>query len=97
MDEDEKFRGWDFFLEGGKPAVHIINSWPEDALKVVSKKAIQAKQWTHVLFTYDGSSKAKGVTIYLDGRQQDVEETYGQTPKHDSLQSAVQDWAAQEW
>ena len=33
-------RGWDLWMQGGRVAAHIINKWPEDALKVVSKNPI---------------------------------------------------------
>jgi hypothetical protein len=75
MDDKHDYRGWDLWLQGGKPAAHIINKWPDDAIKVVSKKALPDKRWTHVCVTYDGSSKASGVKIYIDGQLQktDVE------------------------
>ncbi|MEO5802849.1 MAG: DUF1553 domain-containing protein [Verrucomicrobiota bacterium] len=72
MDDTNAFRGWDFWIEGGKPGTHIVSKWPDDALKVVSTKAIEAKKWTHVFVTYDGSAKAGGVKIYLNGEEQPV-------------------------
>ncbi len=75
MDDKHDYRGWDLWLQGGKPGTHIVNKWPDDAIKVVSKKALMKDRWTHVCMTYDGSSKAKGVKIYIDGELQktDVE------------------------
>ena len=70
MDDTNGFRGWDLWLEGGKPGTHIVSKWPDDALKVVANKAIDEKRWTHVCVTYDGSAKASGVKIYLDGEDQ---------------------------
>src|SRR5258708_39371933 len=70
MDDKDDFRGWDLWLQGGKPGMHIIHKWPDDAIKVVSKKAIEPNHWTHVCMTWDGSSKAKGVKIYIDGELQ---------------------------
>jgi hypothetical protein len=71
MNEDDAFRGWDLWLEGGgKPGTHIVHKWPDDALKVVSKKAIEPNRWTHVCLTYDGSAKSGGVKIYIDGESQ---------------------------
>jgi mono/diheme cytochrome c family protein len=70
MDDQHDYRGWDFWLEGGKPGTHIVSKWPEDALKVVANKEITQKKWTHVCVTYDGSAKASGVKIYIDGEQQ---------------------------
>jgi hypothetical protein len=62
-------------LESGRPAVHIIHAWPEDALKVVSKTAVPNNDWSSVWATYDGSGKASGVHIYVNGKltEQDVE------------------------
>jgi hypothetical protein len=42
--------------------------WPGNSLKVVTKTAIAANTWTHVAVTYDGSSRANGLRIYLDGQ-----------------------------
>jgi hypothetical protein len=41
--------------------------WPGNALKVVTRAAVPVNAWTHVTATYDGSGKAAGVRIYLDG------------------------------
>jgi Protein of unknown function (DUF1553)/Protein of unknown function (DUF1549)/Concanavalin A-like lectin/glucanases superfamily/Planctomycete cytochrome C len=72
MDDQHDYRGWDLWLQGGQPAIHIINHWPDDALKVVSKKALPENRWAHVCVTYDGSSKPKGVKIYIDGEVQET-------------------------
>ncbi|MEO7299066.1 MAG: DUF1553 domain-containing protein [Verrucomicrobiota bacterium] len=70
MDDTNNFRGWDLWMEGGKPGTHIISKWPEDGLKVVANKALPLQRWTHVFVTYDGSAKAAGVKIYIDGEAQ---------------------------
>lgn len=73
MDEASEYRGWDLWLEGGKLGSHIIHRWPDDALKVVSKQTIKANEWTHVLMTYDGSGKAAGIRLYVNGAAQEVD------------------------
>ncbi len=70
MNDAKDFQGWDLWAEGGKVATHIIHRWDGDALKVVSTKKLTANAWNHVFVTYDGSSKAAGVSIYLDGKLQ---------------------------
>ena len=70
MDDTNNFRGWDLWFEGAKPGTHIVSKWPDDALKVVANKPITFKRWTHVFITYDGSAKAAGVKIYVDGEEQ---------------------------
>lgn len=71
MDDQNGYRGWDLWIEGNRPAAHIINRWSDDALKVVSKAPIKPGDWTHVFVVYDGSGKASGVSIYLNGKRQD--------------------------
>ena len=71
MDDQHDFRGWDLWIESGRVGTHIINKWPDDALKVVAKNPLKAGQWNHVFVTYDGSGKAAGVKIYVNGVPQD--------------------------
>ena len=61
MDSDSKYRGWDLWLEGDKVGMHIVDNWPDDALKVVAQTPLTVNTWTHVCVTYDGSKKASGV------------------------------------
>jgi len=72
QDTNGIFRGWDLWLEGGKPAIHILHSWPDNAIKVISKSELPKGRWNHVCVTYNGSSQADGVKIYLNGSLQKV-------------------------
>ncbi len=72
MDEEHALRGWDLWSDGGKVGSHIVSSWDQDALRAISQKPLKAGEWTHVLLTYDGSSKASGIKIYLRGEQQET-------------------------
>ena len=67
MDDQHDFRGWDLWVENDRVGAHIIHKWPDDALKVVSKNPLKAGQWNHVFVTYDGSGKAAGVKVYING------------------------------
>lgn len=64
-------RGWDFWLQQRRVGMHIIHGWPAKALKVVSKNQIPANEWVHVAVTYDGSRKASGLQIYINGAVQE--------------------------
>jgi hypothetical protein len=72
-------RGWDLFCDEGKYVIHIVHQWPQHAIRVESE-ALPRGVWRHVGFTYDGSSKAAGVKLYLDGREVPLKIT------HDTLQ-----------
>jgi hypothetical protein len=76
MDEAHGFRGWDMYLSGGRVFVHLIHEWDKNAIRVNTKSEIPQSEWTHLLATYDGSGKAKGVTIYINGRPADLEMTH---------------------
>jgi hypothetical protein len=73
MDEAQAYRGWDLWAENGKVGAHIIHSWPGDALKVVSRDPVKPDTWNHLFVTYDGSGKAAGVKVYVNGTEQPTE------------------------
>ncbi|AIE86095.1 DUF1553 domain-containing protein [Fimbriimonas ginsengisoli] len=68
MDMGHDYRGWDIFMNGDRPATHLIDSWPDNAFKVVSQVPIPMGKWSHVLVTYDGSMQPSGVRIYINGQ-----------------------------
>ncbi len=73
MDDEHGYRGWDMWLEKGRPGAHIVHKLPDDAFKVVARNALPSKRWSHVCVTYDGSSRISGLKIYVDGEVQDLE------------------------
>ncbi len=83
MDDAADYRGWDLWLENGKLAAHIISKWPEDAVKVTSDGELKPGVWNHVQMTHDGSGKAAGVKLYLDGKLRAV------TPQADALKGSI--------
>jgi hypothetical protein len=68
MDDAAKIRGWDLYLGLGKVSMHLIHEWPNDAIRVNTKDNIALNKWHHLFVTYDGSSKAAGVHLYVDGK-----------------------------
>jgi len=71
MDEQDSFRGWDLFFANGQLAVHIIQSWADNAIKVTTQGVvIKQDTWHHVCVTWDGSGKPEGIAIYIDGKRQ---------------------------
>lgn len=68
MNDRGEYRGYDLLVDKGKVEVHLVHSWPGDALKVVTKEALERDVWTHVLVTHDGAGKAAGIKVFFDGR-----------------------------
>jgi hypothetical protein len=73
MENANAYRGWDIWLEGNRLGTHIIHAWSDNALKAVAKTPLKANEWYHVAVTYDGSRKAAGVKIYVNGALQEME------------------------
>ncbi|MFO0904419.1 MAG: DUF1553 domain-containing protein [Pirellulales bacterium] len=73
MDDAAAYRGYDLILENGRVACHLIDHWPDNGLKVVSRTSLPLNEWHHVLVTYDGSRQAAGVRIYTDGKSAELE------------------------
>jgi hypothetical protein len=71
MKDGNAYRGYDMLFSNGTLSVHIINTWPTNAIKVNTKGKLKKDKWQHVFVTYDGSSKAAGVKIYFDGKPQE--------------------------
>ena len=71
MNEGNSFRGYDLWLQNGQPGAHIIHKWQDNAVKVVGKKKVKAKEWNHIFVTYDGSGKAAGTRVYLNAEKQE--------------------------
>ena len=83
MDNTRDFRGYNIFIHERRIYVHLIHKWPSNTILVVSRGTIDLDRWHHVMVTVDGSSKAAGVTIYLDGSREPAEIT------HDTLTGSL--------
>ncbi len=69
MDESNTYRGWDLWQSDTSFAVHLIDSWTGNALKVsTNANVVTPGKWQHVFATYDGSASPSGIKIYVDGQ-----------------------------
>ncbi len=67
-------RGFDLNYSGNLEA-HLISSWDGNAIRVATVERFDSSQWHHVAVTYDGSSRSRGLKIYLDGAEATLEVT----------------------
>ena len=76
------WRGWDFYLDqSNRLNFRLIHSLPHNYIQVTSLDSLELNQWTQVFFTYDGSGKANGIKLYLDGNEASVETEFDQLYK----------------
>jgi len=82
--KDQGGRGWELFDNAGKLSLRLIHGWPDNLILVETTKAVlKPGRWSHVLATYDGSGRAAGVRLYVNGRPAET------TPAKDSLRGGI--------
>jgi hypothetical protein len=65
---DAGSRGFELTLDHGRPFFGLIHFWPGNAIAVRARQALPPDEWSRLVVTYDGSSRALGIRIYLNGR-----------------------------
>jgi hypothetical protein len=70
------YKGYSLRLANNKLEFIIAHSYPQNAIQVSTISPVPAKKWTRVTVTYDGSSKAAGANIYVDGKKAAVSRDY---------------------
>jgi hypothetical protein len=77
-DDNSGGTGYKLSLENNHLSFYMMHSWPYNMLHVISKQQIPVKQWTHIAMTWDGSSRAAGITLYINGRAVDYDVEHDQ-------------------
>ena len=65
---DAGSRGYQLLIEDGRLSASLIHFWPGNAIRVRTQKLIPTNTWLHVAVSYDGSSRARGLRIFLNGQ-----------------------------
>ncbi len=68
--DNEAFCGFDLSLRKGRLQFHLIHRWKDDAIEVATRDTVVSRRWQHLFVTYDGSGKADGVRVFIDGMPQ---------------------------
>jgi len=68
------YRGYSLILQSdGKILLYFINDYPSNFIQIRTiTTGYNDNNWHHLVMTYDGSAKASGFTLYLDGVKKDV-------------------------
>ncbi len=64
---DAGSRGYQLLLENGRLSASLIHFWPGNAIRILSLNPLPINEWTHVTMSYDGSSRADGLRLYVNG------------------------------
>ncbi|MEM9829978.1 MAG: DUF1553 domain-containing protein [Bacteroidota bacterium] len=67
--KNSHWRGYEIFLdELNRISVRLTHDLPDHCLQVITSDSIPVNDWSQVMFTYDGSSQAQGIKIYINGK-----------------------------
>lgn len=64
---DAASNGYELLIEEGRLSAALVHFWPGNALRVVAREPLPVGKWTHVVWSYDGSSRAAGLKLYVNG------------------------------
>jgi hypothetical protein len=53
--------------------IRLTSHWPDDAIRIRSRRRITFGEWRHITLLSDGSGKAAGLKLYVDGKFWDAE------------------------
>lgn len=70
---DAGSRGYQLLIEAGKLSWSLIHFWPGNAMRIRTVKPIATNKWLNVTVTNDGSSRASGLAIHIDGQRAETE------------------------
>jgi len=83
MENQEMRRGYEIFFDdleligiqrrSAHLNVRLISRWPDDAIHIRAGNKLPLSEWHHITLTYDGSGKAAGLKLYLNGKLQQIE------------------------
>ena len=63
------FRGYYFNLRDGKAEFLMAHTWPFNSILKVSEQKLAIGKWTQLTLTYNGSGKADGIKLFIDGKE----------------------------
>lgn len=70
---DAGSRGYELLIEDGELSFALVHFWPGNAIRVRTHDSFPIDQWAHVGLTYDGSSRASGMKVYVNGHAMPVD------------------------
>lgn len=83
QDSDSEARGFEVLWYKAQPRINLAHRYGSDGIEVVAKEKFSNGQWRHLAVTYDGSSRAAGLKVYVDGRPSEV------AVRRDSLSGSI--------
>jgi hypothetical protein len=84
------FRGYHLYLKDDRLTVNMSHAAPSNAISRISSRPVIRNQWVQLTMTYDGSSRANGLKLFVNGSEQKLITTMDQLTKDILMNSKVQ-------
>ncbi|GGF36558.1 DUF1553 domain-containing protein [Echinicola rosea] len=66
------YKGYHLYLRDNKLELLMAHTWPDNAIEKHSVQEIPREKWIHVAMTYDGSSQAEGLKLFMNGEEMEM-------------------------
>ncbi len=63
------YRGYDLYVKNNRLRLGVSHTAPSNAITKFSTQDVPRDRWMQLTMTYDGSSRAAGLRLYLDGSE----------------------------
>ncbi|MDI1315400.1 DUF1553 domain-containing protein [Prosthecobacter sp.] len=61
-------RGFEVIWQKGRFQINLVSKWGTDAIELVTQEPVSSKKWHHLVVSYDGSRRAGGMRVFIDGQ-----------------------------
>lgn len=65
-------RGFEILWQKGNVSVNLVERWGVSAIEVTTQRPVSSGQWHHIVACYDGTRRADGLRLFIDGIRVDV-------------------------
>jgi len=67
------YKGYHLYLKDNKLELMMAHTWPDNAIEEHTLTDVPRNQWVHLTMTYDGSSSANGLKLFMNGEEMKTE------------------------
>lgn len=87
IDDSPDQRGFEVLWYKSQPRINLVRTWRREAIELTATETFSSSLWHQLVVTYDGSSRAGGFQVYVDGVPQTM------SVRRDSLSGSVENSA----
>jgi len=67
IEPEGRRRGFEVIWQKGRFQINLVSKWGTDAIELVTQEPVSSKKWHHLVVSHDGTRRAEGVRVFLDG------------------------------